>query len=282
MKNNPLLSICAVAIVICTLSISFGIGKKQGFQQSVGQVITPKHNPMIIAHRGGARLGIENSLSCIEQGIAVGSDMIEIDVHLTADNQVIVHHDYELERTTNGTGKVEDYTLEQLREFRLLNKDKTPSDEVIPTLEDVLLLCKDRCPILLEIKHRKGHNDGIEALCVQLVKKHKMEKQVVFQSFTPESMADVHALAPEMVTELLLGEDFEVELPTDSAYKAYLDENLPFITSLNVHYSMATEEYINRVHKCGREIKIWTLDKPELAPQGVQAIITNCPDQYIE
>lgn len=240
-----------------------------------------RHSPLIIAHRGGATLGMENSLSCIEKGILTGAGMIEIDVHLTADSQVVVCHDYTLDRTTNGTGEIQSFTLEQLRQLSLLRKDGTPSGETVPTLAEVLTLCKDRCPVLLEIKKRKGYNDGIEQLCIDLVKQYKMQKEVVFQSFSVESMAIVHQIDPTLRVELLLGEHFSEELPSDSAFRAYLDEHYPFVPSLNVHYSMATPEYIQRVHNAGREIKIWTLDKPELAPEGVDGIITNCPDKYI-
>lgn len=57
---------------------------------------------MIIAHRGGALLGTENSLSCIEKGIATGADMVEVDLHLTADRHIVVCHDRKVNRTTNG------------------------------------------------------------------------------------------------------------------------------------------------------------------------------------
>ena len=78
---------------------------------------------IVVAHRGGAALGIENSLSCIEKGIGLGVDMIEIDVHLTTDGHVVVCHDRTINRTTNGKGRIEDLTLEQLRQYRLLNAD---------------------------------------------------------------------------------------------------------------------------------------------------------------
>ena len=59
---------------------------------------------LIIAHRGGAALGTENSLSCIEKGIDTGAHMVEVDLHLTADNRIVVCHDQRVDRTTNGHG----------------------------------------------------------------------------------------------------------------------------------------------------------------------------------
>ena len=116
---------------------------------------TTQQRPIIVAHRGGADLGMENSLSCIEKGIAAGADMIEIDLHLTADNQVVVCHDRSINRTTNGKGKIGQMTLAEIQQYRLLDQNGNPSNETIPTLEQVLELCKDRCAMLIEIKKKK-------------------------------------------------------------------------------------------------------------------------------
>ena len=228
------------------------------------------HHPLIIAHRGGADLGIENSLSCIEKGIAAGADMIEIDVHLTADKQVVVNHDYTLDRTTDMTGKIEDYTFAEVRQCRLKHKDGTISEETIPTLAEVLAMCKSRCPVLLEIKSRPGCNEGIEVLCDSIVKSFGMENEVIFQSFSSKSMEIIHSIDSTLRTELLLGE------PSDIAFE------VPYYASINVQYGMATPEYIEQVHIAGKEIKIWTLNDTTNTYEGVDGIITNNPGLFLK
>lgn len=134
---------------------------------------------VIIAHRGGALLGTENSLSCIEKGIATGADMVEVDLHLTADRQIVVCHDQKVNRTTNGKGRIEDMTLAEIQQLRLLNHDGSVSNETIPTLEQVLELCQGKCALLLEIKKKRDDQyPGIEALADSIVKAHGMEKEV--------------------------------------------------------------------------------------------------------
>lgn len=224
---------------------------------------------------------MENSLSCIEKGIDARADMIEIDVHLTADHQVIVCHDATIDRTTNGSGNIADMTLEQIRQYRLLTSEGEPSEETIPTLDEVLDLCKDRCPVLLEIKRFKSVTDNdLEQLCCDIVREHNMEKQVVYQSFNEQSLIAVHTIDPSARIELLLGKPFEQEFATEKEFEQFLNDKFGYIASLNVHYSMATAEYISLVHKVGREIKIWTLNDPEKAPEGVDGIITNSPDLF--
>ncbi len=95
----------------------------------------------IVAHRGANKVAPENTLSAFKKALAFGADMIEIDVHLTKDHQLIVIHDEELNRTTNGTGNVSDYTLAELRKFDTGSWfSKEFKGEQLPTLSETLEL----------------------------------------------------------------------------------------------------------------------------------------------
>lgn len=134
-------------------------------------------SPLIIAHRGAAQFAPENSLAAFAIAIDQGADGIEFDVHLSRDNQIIVHHDYYLGRTENGTGFIGDYSLPELQAFDIGVKfsDKF-SGEKIPTLRDVLDIGKGkvrfeielRCPTLPFLKnvideiHRAGAINDVE------------------------------------------------------------------------------------------------------------------------
>ena len=77
---------------------------------------------IIVAHRGGAKIANENTLSSFQQAIEMGVDMVELDVHMTLDNHVVVCHDMTIDRTTNGAGKIEDMTLEQFKQAVVVEK----------------------------------------------------------------------------------------------------------------------------------------------------------------
>lgn len=225
---------------------------------------------IVVAHRGGAALGIENSLSCIEKGIESGADMIEIDVHLTADGHVVVCHDRTINRTTNGKGRIEDLTLEQLRQYRLLNADGTLSDETIPTLEEVFKMANGRCAILLEIKKRKEQYQGIEQKVADLIRKYNIENQVVIQSFNDYVLEETHSIIPAIRLEKL---SF---LPPMN-----LDKN-DYISSYNVFYMFTSRRFVNRVHKHGKEVKLWTVNSRNRASRmPVDGIITNDPQLFL-
>lgn len=240
---------------------------------------TQHNNLVIVAHRGGAGLGMENSLSCIDKGIEAGADMIEIDIHLTADNQVVVCHDRKVNRTTNGKGKIAKMTLAEIQQLHLLDSDGKPSDETMPTLEQVLELCKGRCGLLIEIKKKKGLYEGIEAIADSLVKQYGMQDQVVFQSFNDEVLFKLHELDPTLRLEKLLfykngGHVF------DGTFSAYFPEKYDFVASFNICRFFVTQRFIRKMHEAGKEVKVWTVDKPKKVPTGVDGIITNRPDLF--
>lgn len=100
------------------------------------------HSVLVVSHRADWRNAPENSLQAIKNCIAMGVDMVEIDLKKTKDGQLILLHDKTIDRTTTGKGKPEDYTLAELRQFRLRNGAGHKTDHVIPTFEEVMTLCK--------------------------------------------------------------------------------------------------------------------------------------------
>lgn len=107
----------------------------------------------IIAHRGGAGIGCENTLTCIEKGLSCSrADMVEIDVHLTKDGEVVVCHDPDVDRMTDGRGMIEDMTLQEIKSLHVKDRDGKTTPDQIPTLREVLTFIGSRAEILLEIK----------------------------------------------------------------------------------------------------------------------------------
>ena len=120
------------------------------------------HSVMVVSHRGDWRNAPENSLQAIQNCIDMGVDMVEVDLKKTKDGHLIVMHDQTIDRTTTGKGKPENYTLEELRRFRLKNGAAHKTTHLIPTLEEVMLLCKGK--ILVNID--KGYDYFQEAYIV--------------------------------------------------------------------------------------------------------------------
>jgi len=115
-------------------------------------------NVLVAAHRGDWRNAPENSLKGIENCIQMGVDIVEIDIQKTKDNQFILMHDKTIDRMTNGKGNISDYTLKELKQFYLKDHQGRKKAELtnhrIPTLEESLLLSKDRIMLNLDKAYR--------------------------------------------------------------------------------------------------------------------------------
>lgn len=116
----------------------------------------------VVAHRGGWRHAPENSVAAIEHAVAMGCDMVEIDIQKTKDGDFVLMHDGNIDRTTDGKGEVGSYTADELKRFRLRFCDGTLSEERIPTLREALLACKGK--ILVNIDKGGDYLADIEPL----------------------------------------------------------------------------------------------------------------------
>ena len=132
---------------------------------------------LVVAHRGDWRNAPENSLQAYRNCIDMGVDMIEIDIHKTQDNQFIVMHDATVDRTTNGKGKIADMTLADIKTLYLKSGHGIKTRHRVPTLEEVLLLAKDK--ILVNIDKGDNYFDEI----YELLLKTGTEKQVVIKTY---------------------------------------------------------------------------------------------------
>lgn len=131
---------------------------------------------MIFAHRGNWRNSAENSIQAFQDCINEGLDGIEVDLQMTKDSVLIIMHDETLDCTTTGSGKVSDYTIDELRKLRLLNPIGVKTRQTIPTFEQVLLLAKDK--ILIQVDKWKAYGQQV----ADLAKKYNCERQIILRT----------------------------------------------------------------------------------------------------
>ncbi len=109
--------------------------------------------PKIVAHRGDMEHFPENTLASFQSAIDKGADIIELDVHQTKDGEIVVHHDYYLDRHTNGKGFIENYTLTELKRLDAGSwRGEKFAGENIPTLDEILSIGKGKVGFEVEIK----------------------------------------------------------------------------------------------------------------------------------
>ena len=225
----------------------------------------------IIAHRGGAGLGNENTLSCISKGLSYKPDMVEIDVHLTKDHEVVVCHDPYIDRVTDSKGVISEMTLQEIKAAHIVDASGNSTNERIPTLREVIEHIGGRAGILLEIKRKDNRNDGLERLCLDIIYDYGLEKSIIVQSFNDIVLERFHAMDPSIRLEKLL-----YIRPLNMSSIA----SRPWIASYNIFFrGLVTRRFVDKMHRMGKEVKVWTIKKPSQIPCGnLDGIITDRPD----
>lgn len=236
----------------------------------------------VIAHRGGAGIGMENTLSCIEKGVVAGADMIEVDIHLTQDGQLLVCHDETIDRTTNGKGRISEMTLEELLRFHIVDADGNITDEHLPTLAEVFTLVDGRAKLLIEIKRTGKLYQGIEEKLIEEIAQFHASSWVVVQSFNDSVLEQLHQLDPGLRLEKLLFFKFPgLPFIFDGRFTGFSFKKYHYITSFNIFYPAARSGFIRAIHHAGKEVKIWTLNDPgEIPHLTLEGVITDRPDLF--
>lgn len=162
----------------------------------------------VIAHRGSKGTRPENTLSSFKEAIVVNSDGIELDVHLTKDQQLIVIHDEKVDRTTNGKGYVKDKTMKELKQLDAGSSfSSLYKGEKLPALSEVLdLLSEQQFNGLLnvELKTDVFEYPGIEQKVLQLMNQEKHSFQLLYSSFSCKSLNRLKDIEPEAEIALIL------------------------------------------------------------------------------
>lgn len=223
---------------------------------------------LVAAHRGGAADAPENTLAAIELAIVHGADFVEIDVQETADSVVVVIHDSDLKKIAGVDLKVWDATMQDLATIDIGSRfDPAFKDQRVPTLDQVLQLCRDRVRVIIELKYY-GHNVSLEQKVVDLVESNGMESQIVVMSLKSEGLQKMKRLRPAWIYGLL-------------SATAIGDLTKTEFDFLAVNGGMATREFIRSAHNAGKDVYVWTvndaLTMSQMIGRGADCLITDQP-----
>lgn len=221
-----------------------------------------------MGHRGAKAYVAENTIESIKKALDFGVDGIEIDVHLCASGELVVFHDFTLDRMTNGTGEVSKLSLSELKQLKVNN------EFVIPTLEEVLDTIDKKCLVNIELK---GRNTA-EKTC-EVVQKYIKTKEWSYQDFIVSSFQH-HEL------ESVYNSDKNILLGVLT--KANVDEAIEFAKTINAiaihpNFALLTSENVKRVQLQGYKVNTWTVNDDETIQRmkryGVDGIISDVPDK---
>jgi glycerophosphoryl diester phosphodiesterase len=232
--------------------------------------------PILFAHRGISSRAPENTMAAFELAVKFHCAGIETDAHLTADGRLALIHDENTRRTTGEGGRVADMTMAELQALDAGGwYDDEFAGQRIPELWQLLELMKPTDMLLnLELKNSINRYPGLEQAVLAELRKYDMLDRVIFSSFNHASMALVKQLEPKAETALL----YDSVLYRTAAYALGCG-------AAGVHPMRSTvnAELVAECHRAGVKVRPWTVDNPEeaakLASFGVDALISNCPDE---
>lgn len=235
----------------------------------------------IIAHRGGAGEGLENTLSCIEGAVVMGVDAVEVDVYLTADGHVVVCHDATVDATTNGKGRVSELSLSEIGELRIVDADGCVTSEVIPTLKQVLQLVQGRCGLLIEVKKSGG---GIEKKVIDDVVACGALSWVSVQSFSDVVLQKFYELrAPFPLEKLVVFKVPLLPLIYDNGLRFFSFKRYAYVSSFNFHKYGLPASFAAKIRSHDMGLKVWTVNShSEIPDVVVDAVITDYPSLWMK
>lgn len=237
----------------------------------------------IIAHRGFRSRYPENTLTAFQKALEIGAHGLELDVHYSKDGEIVVFHDFELERITGQSGHIFDFTYETLKDmpihlFGIVEK--------IPRLEEVLALFLEyeknqpqAEPRILNVEFKAGSQfyKDIEKKTLNLCLEYLKRDQLIFSSFDHKALLTLKGIDPSIKTGAL-------------TCAALIDPWL-YLDHINAdyyhpHYLSLNESVMRDLAQHGVSINTYTLNDPDIARQLIQskinAIITDSPDQMLK
>ena len=248
-------------------------------------------HPLVIAHRGGAGLAPENTLYAFERARDLGVDVIELDVRSTSDGSLVVFHDATVDRTTDGTGRVNEKTLEELKNLNAGYRWSPDGGRTFPVRESGI-----RVPTLKEvfaafpkmnfnIEPKQAVPSLVKPLC-GIIREHKMMDKVVIGSFTQSILDEFRRECSGIATSAGPSEVGKFL----TMYKTGLSESYsPAMHALQVPeyvgMQVITRDFVEAAHKRNLKVHVWTVnetaDMQRLLETGVDGIMTDYPDRLL-
>lgn len=225
---------------------------------------------LVIAHRGASGHAPENTLSAFRKAIEMGADMYELDVRLAGDGEMIVMHDDKVDRTTNGKGKLSEFTLDELKKLDAGSwYGPEFAGERIPTLREALEAARGKIKVNIEVKE-----SGFEERIAALVDEMKMTEDVLITAFDHGVIVKLKKLNPSLRTGALVGDITPDEM----------GERISPLgcDTLNPRYTAVTKSLVRKAHENGLKVYPYTVNDTVsmqmIIKTGVDGIITNYPD----
>ncbi|MCG2610034.1 glycerophosphodiester phosphodiesterase [Flavobacterium sp. SM15] len=221
-----------------------------------------------IGHRGAKGYVAENTLESFQKALDLGVDAIELDVHVTQCGELVVFHDFTVDRMTDGSGEVHKLSLSELKELKISGEFQ------IPTLAETFDLINRKCWINVELKGHETAQPTCDLIQMYVVEKGWQYEDFVVSSFQKEELEQVKKMNPKIRLAALSQASVEQALEWADELSAY---------AIHPHFSLLTDDNIAEAKRKGYKINVWTVNHEEdiqrLESFTIDGIISDFPDR---
>jgi glycerophosphoryl diester phosphodiesterase len=247
----------------------FLLTESQSVSNSLRNPTFAKNFDMLkIGHRGAKAHSPENTLASFQKAIDMGANGIELDVHVCATGELVVIHDFTVDRTTNGSGEVHKMFLHELKALVVEGCHE------IPTLDEVMAFAGKKCLVNIEMKGRHTAQPVGDFLERLVRDEGYSYDNFIVSSFQHEELAAMSKLNPDVRLGVL----------TQASMKEAWDWAEEFNSkAIHPHFSLLTESNVTKARKAGYKIYTWTVNDPDdiarMKSYGVDGIISDYPER---
>jgi len=219
-------------------------------------------------HRGAKGYVPENTLQSISKALELGVDGVEIDVHKCRSGELVVFHDFTLDRLTNQIGEISNFNLTELKKITVSKKYK------IPTLVEVLDLIDKKCILNIELKGKKTANATIAIIEDYIKNKHWKYNNFIISSFKFEELEAVYKINKKVPLGVLIESNLDKAITFGKKIEA---------VAIHPDYNMLTKTNVEKLQAEGFKVNTWTVNTIEaierIKSYNVNAIISDFPDR---
>ena len=251
---------------------------------------------LLIAHQGGDGVWPGDTMFAFEKAVEIGADVLEMDAHITKDSRIVLMHDEKVDRTTDGTGLIEDMTLDELKQLDAAYYWSNDGGQTyphrgqgiqVPTLDELF----QKFPHMRYVIEIKLTTNPIDKPLCELIRKYNMQDKVVIASFHDDAMAMFRNTCPEVATSASRGEVTKFVLfgkifLSGFVVPHYQSIQPPYDPKESYNIPIMTRRFIREAHAKNIRVEPWTVNDPDLMKQyiewGVDGIMTDRPDLLVE
>ncbi|UBZ07753.1 glycerophosphodiester phosphodiesterase [Salegentibacter mishustinae] len=223
-----------------------------------------------IGHRGAKGHLAENTLESIQKALSFGVDAIEIDVHRCKTGELVVIHDFTLDRTTNGSGEVAKKSLTEIKALKVENEFE------IPLLTEVLDFIEGKCTINIELKGLNTATATAKIIKKYIAEKNWTYKDFIVSSFQKNELFQMRKLDEKVALGILSKASVTEAIELGKILKA---------SAIHPSLGIITRDNVKASHKAGFNVNVWTVNEPEdiqrMREFGVDGIISDFPDRLL-